>query len=115
MFSMAFQKILNIIIINFIEANPMAQIYYVKTKKYVIYFSADGSVTLSQSHVEDPIQQEVPPQLVLHSGPVVPLQSVLHSSPTVTVEQPVTPKPKERPLGKEEAGARCKPRSFEAG
>ncbi|MPC60711.1 hypothetical protein E2C01_054767 [Portunus trituberculatus] len=36
---MAFQKILNIIIINFIKASPMAQIYYVISDRTDVIFS----------------------------------------------------------------------------
>ncbi|MPC56027.1 hypothetical protein E2C01_049976 [Portunus trituberculatus] len=35
---MAFQKILNIIIISFIEANPMAQVYYVISDRTDVVF-----------------------------------------------------------------------------
>ncbi|MPC67246.1 hypothetical protein E2C01_061417 [Portunus trituberculatus] len=38
-FSMAFRKILNIIIINFTEASPMAQIYYVISDRIDVVFS----------------------------------------------------------------------------
>ena len=54
---------------------------------FVIFFSADGSVTFSVLQVEDPVQQEVPPQPMPHDSPAP-------TSPAVPVEPPVASKKK---------------------
>ncbi|XP_045130407.1 uncharacterized protein LOC123515653 [Portunus trituberculatus] len=107
------------------ELDPLCNTWYSDHGHHtVVENESDGSVTLSLSQLEDPVQEKilpqqvpygspaapaqpvlhngpgVPPQLVLHNGPGVPPQPVLHSNPTATMEQPVTPRPRKGHLVK---------------